>query len=136
MRASTGVTLLGVFTLICGVVGLIWGAAIMGVGGFGWLVGIFSFTETISTWGAGAFWGGLLGIFTGFAQIIIGMGVLARAPWAWLLAGVAAVISLINPVVGLLSGNLWGLIGLIIPCVVLYFLMQPEVKREFGKSPM
>jgi len=131
MRASTGVTLLGIFTLLCGVVSLLWGAAIMGFGGFSWLVGVFSFTNTIATWGSGAFWGGLLSIVTGFAQIIIGTGVLARRPWAWLLAGVSAVLALINPVVGLVSGNLWGLVGVIIPCVVLYFLMQPDVKREF-----
>lgn len=131
MRASVGVTLLGIFTLLCGLASLLWGAAIMGIGGFSWAVGIFSFTETISTWGAGAFWGGLLGIVTGFAQIIIGTGVLARRPWAWLLAGVSAVVALINPVVGLLSGNLWGLVGAVIPCLVLYFLMQPNVKREF-----
>ena len=131
MRATTGVTLLGIFTLLCGIVSLLWGAAIMGIGGVSWFVGIFSFTSTITTWGSGAFWGGLLSIVTGFAQIVIGTGVLARRPWAWLMAGVSAVLALINPVVGLLSGNLWGLIGVVIPCVVLYFLMQPDVKREF-----
>lgn len=131
MRASTGVTLLGIFTLICGLVSLFWGAAIVGIGGASWLVGVFSFTSTIATWGAGAFWGGLLGILTGFAQLIIGTGVLARQRWAWFLAGISAVLALINPIVGLLSGNLWGLAGLIIPCVVLYFLMQPQVKQEF-----
>jgi hypothetical protein len=133
MRASTGVTLLGIFTLLCGLASLIWGATIMGVGSVGWLVGVFSFAETISTWGSGAFWGGLFGILTGAAQIIIGTGVLARRPWAWLLAGVAAVLALVNPIIGLASGNLWGLFGLIIPCVVLYFLLQPSVKREFGR---
>lgn len=136
MRASTGVTLLGVFTLLCGLVSLIWGAAIMGIGGVGWLVGVVSFAATIATWGAGAFWGGLLGIITGSAQIVSGIGVLARRPWAWLLTGVLALLALINPVVGILSGNLWGFVGLIIPCVVLYFLMQPNVKREFQNAPV
>lgn len=131
MRTSTGVTLLGVFTLLCGIASLLWGAAIMGVGGFGWLVGIVSFTSTIAMWGAGAFWGGLLGILAGSAQIVSGVGVLARRPWAWLLTAVLTVLALVNPVVGVLSGNLWGFFGLIIPCVVLYFLMQPNVKREF-----
>jgi hypothetical protein len=136
MRASTGVTLLGVFTLLCGLASLLWGAAIMGIGGAGWFFGVISFTSTIATWGAGAFWGGLLGILTGAAQILSGIGVLARRPWAWLLTAVLTVLALVNPVVGILSGNLWGLFGLIVPCVVLYFLMQPEVKREFSNSPL
>jgi len=61
MRASTGVTLLGIFTLLCGLASLSWGAALMGIGGVGWLFGVISFTSIIAIWGAGAFWGGLLG---------------------------------------------------------------------------
>jgi hypothetical protein len=136
MRASTGVTILGIASIACGVVELLWGSALAGFGGLGWVAGLVSFSQTVRAWGGGAFWGGVLGIIVGIAQMIIGVGVLGRERWAWLLAGIFAALSLIHPIVGLLSGNLWSVFGLIIPGIILYFLMQPEVRREFERAPV
>jgi hypothetical protein len=72
---------------------------------------------------------------TGLLQVIAGFGLLSRQGWAWLLAVIGAAVAVIAPVIGLLSGQWWTLLGLVVPAVILWYLMTPEVRQAFGRTP-
>ena len=69
----------------------------------------------------------MVGVF----QIIAGFGLFARRSWAWWVAIIVTAVALIHPIVGVLSGNFWGLFGLIIPGLIFYYLMKQDIKAVF-----
>ena len=85
-------------------------------------------------WGAGMMAGGMTSVLTGLLQVIAGFGLLARQGWAWVLALIGAGLGLVAPIIGLLNGQFWSLLGLAVPAVVLWYLLTPEVRRAFGRG--
>jgi hypothetical protein len=129
------VNILAIFSILGGLFSILWGLALTGVGGVSWLAGTLMFAEGVQSWGGGEFWAGLLSMVVGVAQIIAGFGLLARAGWAWMLAVIVTVVSLISPVLGLINGSLLSIFGLIFPGIVLLILMSGDVRRQFGRAP-
>ncbi len=126
-----GIRIIAILSLIGGIFGILWSMAVMGLGGLSWFTGLVIFEPTIRMWGGANFWGGMFGILTGFAQIIVAIGMFMRQSWAWLLAAISAGLSLIHPIIGLFSGNFWSIFGLIIPGVIFWYLTRPDVRGYF-----
>jgi len=80
---------------------------------------------------------GLVGVVGAIVDLIVAYGLLALKRWAWLLALLGVGISVVSGVLGLFSGGFvavcCGIIGLIIPAAILYYLLQPDVRRAFGR---
>jgi hypothetical protein len=130
----TGIVILGVLLLICGVWGILWGLGLGAFGGLSWLTGVF-FSDSMQTWGGGAVGAALWSLIVGIVQIITAFGLFARQQWAWLLALIGAACALIGPVIGLVHGHFLSLFGLIIPALIFFYLLRDDdVQHAFGRA--
>jgi hypothetical protein len=85
---------------------------------------------------------GLITLVVGAAELICAWGFWSLRPWAWTLGIVLAVVSVALLVVqALLSGNIVGslvnvnsLVTIVISAVIVWYLMQPQIKAAFGRS--
>ena len=53
--------------------------------------------------------------------------------WAWILTVVLSIISIVLNAISLATGNLGGIVSIIISGIILYYLYRPHVKAYFGK---
>ncbi len=106
-----GVTILAVLQIIGGLLVLFGGAALMAVGTY--LLGPL-----------GALIGGVL-LILGLFELVVGWGLWNMRPWAWLIAMILNIISIILSIV------MFDIIGLIIPLIIVIYLNQPNIKSRF-----
>ena len=125
----TGITILAALAAIGGVLDLLGGLLLFGLGG-------------VVAVGASAGVGALV-VVVGLALMVVGVLYLALSwgfwtlkPWAWILGAALAIISIVLSVLSFLSGG--GItsliISIIIPAVILYYLMRPEIQALFGRK--
>ena len=126
-----GVVIVAILLLIGGIFSLLWGLLAVGVGGVSFLAGTLTFADSVQAWGGSALFGGLLHLATGLAQVVAGLGLLARQYWARLLAIATMVVFLIGPILSLFHGNVWSIFLLIVPGVILLVLLSPEARTFF-----
>ncbi len=110
-----GVTIIAVLQFISAIV-LIFGGYTAVVVGLA--LGIFGFLVTIL--------GGIL-LFFGIIGFIIGWGLWSLKSWAWM---VAFILNLLSVIFALLS---FDIISLIIPLIIVIYLNQGEIKSAFGR---
>ena len=128
---AIGILVLGVLYVLMGLFNILWGIGVTGFGSLSWLSGLL-LSQDMQEWGGSTFWGGLLGIGGGILQIITAFGLFARRHWGWLLAWLSVAVSLIGPLLSLFNGNLWAILGLIIPGIIFWYLsFDDDVKRTF-----
>ena len=70
--------------------------------------------------------GGVI-IAIGIVSFIVAYGLLKGMGWAWTLTVVLSIISIA-------TGNIGGIISIIISGIILYYLYRPHVKAYFGKA--
>lgn len=131
----TGITLIALGFLLLGVLSAVWGLIQFGFGGFAWLTGaIFNATGTAAV-GSSNFWSGLVGMAAAAVQLAVAIGLLRMSSWAWTLALIAVGVTVVQGLLGLFSGGFFalccGILGLIIPVVVLIYLLRPEIRSLF-----
>ena len=114
-----GITILGALWIILGLlyfaIGM--GFAFMGVvlsGLLGTLGGVF--------------------VLIGIVDFVLGVGCFMAWPLIWTVSVAFTVLHIIIGIVSLLTTGIGALLGLIIPFIILYYLLQPHVKAYFGKS--
>lgn len=125
----TGVTILGALSILAGIIGIIGGAAILGLSGF---------VATAGFPGGAAFVaaiGGFL-LIIAILELVYGFGLLGGKGWAWTLAMIGSVLNIIGGIVSLALGSAASIGGLIIAIIILYYLTRPRVKAYFGKGSM
>ena len=80
---------------------------------------------------------GIVGIVGVAVDLVVAYGLLALKRWAWVLALVGVGITVVTGIMGLFSGGLiaacCGVLGLVIPAAILFYLMRPDVRRTFGR---
>ncbi len=80
---------------------------------------------------------GIVGIVGAVVDLVVAYGLLALKRWAWLLALVGVGITVVTGIMGLFSGGLiaacCGVLGLVIPAAILFYLMRPDVRQAFGR---
>jgi hypothetical protein len=68
-------------------------------------------------------------------SFIVAYGLLKGKRWAWTVAIILSLISIVWNVVTLVTAaNFGGIIGIIISGIILYYLFRPYVKAYFGKG--
>lgn len=73
---------------------------------------------------------GLFAVLFGAAMVVVGWGLYQARPWAW--TGMVVLI-LANALFNVLSFPV-GLVGLLVNAFLLWYFLQPGVKRFFGKE--
>ena len=136
-RRPTGVTLLAIAFIILGLLSLFWSLLVFGFGAATGVVGTLFGDDVMTTVGGAQTINGIVGVVGAVIDLVVAYGLLALKRWAWLWAMVAVGISVVSGVLGLFSGGFvavcCGVIGLIIPAGILYYLLQPEVRQAFGR---
>lgn len=133
----TGVTILAVIYILLGLLSLVWSLLVFGVGAVTGLTGAIVGAENMASFGSANFWGGIIGVAGAMLDFIIAYGLLNLRPWGWMLALIGLAITVITGVMGLMSGGFFaiccGLLGLLVPAGILYYLLRPDLRRAFGR---
>ena len=133
----TGVTLLGIAFILLGLLSLFWSLLVFGFGAATGVVGGLFGDDVMATVGGAQTINGIVGVVGAVIDLVVAYGLLALKRWAWLLALVGVGISVVSGVLGLFSGGFvavcCGILGLLIPAGILYYLLQPEVRQAFGR---
>jgi len=91
----------------------------------------------MASFGTANFWGGIIGVAGAMLDFIIAYGLLNLRPWGWMLALIGLAITVITGVLGLASGGFFaiccGILGLLVPAGILYYLLRPDVRKAFGR---
>ena len=136
-RRPTGVTLLAIAFIILGLLSLFWSLLVFGFGATTGIVSALFGDDVLATVGRAQTVNGVVGVIGGIIDLVVAYGLLALKRWAWLLALIGVGISVVSGVLGLFSGGFvavcCGVIGLLIPAGILYYLLQPEVRQAFGR---
>jgi hypothetical protein len=78
---------------------------------------------------------GITLIVIAIVSFIVAYGLLKGMGWAWTVALILSIISIVwNAVTLVTAGNLGGIISIIISGIILYYLYRPHVKAYFGKG--
>lgn len=78
----------------------------------------------------GAF--GIVLIIAGLIELVISWGLWTGKGWAWWLGVIFTGLGLLFALVSIVSGNLGGIVSLIIDGLILYYFFKPHVKQFFG----
>ena len=111
----TGVTLLGIAFILLGLLSLFWSLLVFGFGAATGVVGTLFGDGVLATVGGAQTIQGIIGIIAAVIDLVVAYGLL----------------------LGLFSGGFvaicCGVIGLIIPAGIVFYLLQPEVRQAFGR---
>ena len=133
----SGVTILAVIYILLGLLSLVWSLLVFGVGAVTGLTGAIVAAENMTSFASANFWGGIIGVAGATLDFIIAYGLLNLRPWGWMLALIGLAITVITGVLGLMSGGFFaiccGILGLLVPAGILFYLLQPEVRKAFGR---
>src|SRR6266571_4200599 len=125
-----GVTILAIFQILIGIVGLLASLA---------TIGLSALASTIPSIGAlvgtiGLVIGGIA-LFFSIVWLATGFGFIHGRGWSWTLGMIFSVLSLLGAVsalaIGLITG---GIVGAFFWCLMLYYLTRNHVKAFFGKG--
>ncbi len=133
----SGVTILAIIYILLGLLSLVWSLLVFGVGAVTGLTGAIVGAENMASFGTANFWGGIVGVAGAVLDFIIAYGLLNLRPWGWILALIGLAITVITGVLGLAGGGFFaiccGILGLLVPAGILYYLLRPDVRKAFGR---
>ncbi len=136
-QRPNGVTLLAIVFIILSLLSLFWSLLVFGFGATTGIVGTIFGGDVMATVGRAQTINGIVGVVSAVINLIVAYGLLALKRWAWVLALIGVGITVVSGIMGLFSGGFvavcCGIIGLIIPAAIVYYLLQPEVRRAFGQ---
>jgi len=136
MKRPTGITILAILYIVLAIISLLWSGLVFGVGGLSSLFGGLVGAENVAAFGVSSGWGGFLGIITAVVQLIVGIGLLSMKKWAWILALIGVVLTVVQGVVSMFAGGVFGFmcggLALIIPVIILIYLLRPTIRGVFG----
>ena len=131
-----GITLLAAAYILLGTISLIWSGLVFGTSGLISLFGGLFGAEQISALGASGSWTGFLGIVAAIFEVIVAFGLLGMKRWAWYLAVIGVGVAVLQGVLGLFSGGVFGMLcgilWLAIPILILVYLLNAGTRRVFA----
>jgi len=132
MKRPFGVTVIAIFALIGGLMGLCW--PILVFTGSGFLETIPFLGSILSSVGVIA---GLFLLVGPALQLLFAVGALNLRSWAWYLGLISTGITVLGVVINLFQGaSLWSAIwGGLFPIIIFFYLLSPNVRQSFGTVP-
>lgn len=132
VKRPIGVTIIALLAILSGLIGACWAISLSGFATAAWLTGALFGGDGLQAWGNSALWGAITGVASAVFSLIFGIGAWNLRPWAWWVGVIAMALSLINPILALISGDIVpGFFGLIIPVAVLIYLLLPSTRQAF-----
>jgi hypothetical protein len=135
-KRPTGINVLFWVYLILGILSLLWSGFVLGIGGLSALVGGLFGLEGILDFGSNSAWSGYIGLISGLVQIVVAFGLLSMKKWAWVLAIIGLALTIIQGILSILAGGMFaficGSLGLLVPVIILFYLLQPGIRAAFG----
>jgi hypothetical protein len=135
-KRPVGISIIAVAYIVLAIVSLLWSGLVFGVGGLSALFGGLFGAENVAALGASSGWTGFVGIVVAIVQMVVAFGLLAMKKWAWILALVGVVLTVVEGIIGLFSGGpfsfMCGSLGLIIPIIILVYMLLNSTRRAFG----
>lgn len=130
MARPIGVTVLGILTIVLGILNIIAAIAVFAAPARGMLPPGVNTGMLIAA--------GVFTLLIGTFMLITGFAALQLKPWAWTGLLIIAILALLNGILGLFSGNaLGGIVNILLGALIAYYLYTPEVKTAFGRpTPM
>lgn len=135
-KRPTGISVLFWVFLILGVLSLLWSGMVLGIGGLSAFVGGLFGLEGVFDFGSTSAWSGYIGILTAIVQVIVAFGLLSMKKWAWVLAIIGLVLTVVQGILGIFAGGVFaficGSLGLILPVIILIYLLRADIRAAFG----
>ncbi len=138
----TGVTILGVVSILFGIGGLLVGAVLLAASA------IVSTLDLSATYPQLASYGltsgtiaviiGIVGavfLILGILDLVMGIGFFSGKGWAWTLGMIVAILNIIGGIGEIFVAPATGVVWLVIWIGILYYVTRPRVKAYFGKAP-
>jgi hypothetical protein len=72
-------------------------------------------------------------IAIGIVSFLVAYGLLKGMRWLWTVTVVLSIISIVLNAISIATGNIGGIVSIIISGIILYYLYRPHVKAYFGK---
>ena len=108
-----------------------------GFGGLTWMTGAIFDATGMAASGSSNTWQGLIGLLGASVQLVTGFGLLTLKRWSWYLAFIAVGITVVQGITGIFGGGFFalccGVLGLIIPAGILFYLLRRDVRQAFGQ---
>ncbi|KXA90003.1 hypothetical protein AKJ61_01605 [candidate division MSBL1 archaeon SCGC-AAA259B11] len=118
-----GIAILGVLDIVIGI--LVCSLGILALAGAAFSSGLARGATLIT---------GLLFLALGMFAITVGGGFWTGKNWAWITGLILYIIGLSAGVVTVLTGDVMGIVGVIVEGVIIYYLFKPNVKKWFGRA--
>ena len=140
-KRPTGVTVLGYFSVIGGIIVLALGTAMAALGMTFPLMReeVISANELVTGIPRElmvtlvAMVGSIL-IGLGALSLVLGIGLMKGKKWAWTLAVISGFISVAVGAIYIIGDAASGIATIILEAIILYYLYRPHVKEYFGKT--
>jgi len=137
----TGVTIIGILTIIGGIMMLGSGIALAAlaavVPNFASMNGINSqmpsFIPANYLAIASTAFGSIL-IVIGIISLIVAYGLFKAKKWAWTINVALSLINIAMGIISMVTGNFGSIVSIAISGIILYYLYRPHVKAYFGKA--
>ena len=136
MERPAGITIIAIVYFVLGFLSLLWSGLVFGIGGLGALfAGVFG-AETVAAASTARPWSGFIGILAAILQFAVAIGLLSMKKWAWVLALIGVAVTVVQGIAGIFSGGAFafmcGMLGLLLPVVILVYLLTNKVRQAFG----
>ena len=135
-KRPVGISIIAGAYILLAIFSLVWSGIVFGVGGLTSLFGGLFGAENVAAIGASSGWSGFVGIIAAILQFAIAFGLLAMKKWAWFLALIGVALTVIQGFIGVFSGGpfafMCGILGLMIPVIILVYLLLASTRQAFG----
>ena len=135
-KRPTGITIIAIVYIVLAMLSLLWSGLVFSAGSVGAFFGSFFGAEAVAAFGTSNVWSGFMGSAAAIVQLVVAIGLLSMRKWAWFLALIGVALTVIEGVIGILSGGIFafmcGALGLAIPVLILIYLLLPKVRSAFG----
>ena len=135
MKRPTGISIIAIVYIILAILSLLWSGLIFGVGGLSTLFGGLVGAEGVAAFGTSSAWTGFFGIITAIVQFVVGFGLWYMKKWAWILALIGVVLTVVQGIIGIVNGGAFafmcGSLGLTIPVIILIYLLLNSTRQAF-----
>lgn len=125
MSRPTGITILGIFYILGGMVwmflALMFGVISVGFMGSSMMSGLAGIGGAIAG----------IAVIVAIIEFVIAGALFSGKSWGRIIVIIFAILDLISQAVSLLAGNIFGIVFVILDLIVLYYMWRPHVIRYF-----